>query len=52
MDVPGSLELTRPSRGNFDLQEGDLAPTGWIVPPGDGPSGKLKRGAAVSAPFS
>ena len=28
VDVPGSLELTRPGRGNFDLHEDDLAPQG------------------------
>ena len=33
VDVPGSLELTRPGRGNFDLYEDGLAPQGWILPP-------------------
>ena len=52
MDVPGSLELTRPGRGNFDLYEDGLAPQGWILPPEGGPSEEQKRGADVSAPFS
>ena len=33
VNVPGSLELTRPGRGNFDLYEDGLAPQGWILPP-------------------
>ena len=33
VDVPESLELTRPGRGNFDLYEDDLAPQGWILFP-------------------
>ena len=37
VDVPGSLELTRPGRGNFDLYEDGLAPQGWILPPEGGP---------------
>ena len=52
MDVPGSLELTRPGRGNFDLYEDGLAPQGWIHPPEGGPSEEKKRSADVSAPFS
>ena len=52
MDVPGSLELTRPRRGNFDLYEDGLAPQGWILPPEGGPSEEQKRGADVSAPLS
>ena len=52
MNVPESLELTRPGRGNFDLYEDGLAPQGWILPPEGGPSEEQKRGADVSAPFS
>ena len=52
MDVPGSLELTRPGRGNFDLYEDGLAPQGWILFPEGGPSEEQKRGADVSAPLS
>ena len=51
VNVPGSLELTRPSWGTFDLYEDDLAPQGWILPPEGGPSEEKKRGADVSAPF-
>ena len=51
MDVPGSLELTRPGRGNFDLSEDGLAPQGRILPPEGGPSEDLKRGADVGPPF-
>ena len=36
MDVPGSFELTRPGRGNFDLYEDGLAPQGWILSPEGG----------------
>ena len=52
MDVPGSLELTRPGWGNFDLYEDGLAPQGWILPPEGGPCGELKMGADVSASLS
>ena len=37
VDIPGSLELTRPGRGNFDLYEDGLAPQGWILSPEGGP---------------
>ena len=52
MNVPGSLEPTRPGRGNFDLYEDGLALQGWIFPPEGGPSEQQNRGADVSAPFS
>ena len=52
VDVPGSLELTRPDRGNFDLYEDGLAPQGWILTPEGGPSEEQKRGADVSAALS
>ena len=50
--VPGSLELTRPGWGNFDLYEDGLAPQGWILPPEGGPDSEQKRGADVSASLS
>ena len=52
MNVPGSLELTRPGWDNFNLYEDDLAPQGWILTPEGGPSEEQKRGADVSAPLS
>ena len=51
MNVLEILELTRPSRGNFDLYKDGLAPQGWILPPEGGPS-EVKKGALTSAPLS
>ena len=44
MNVLGSLELTRPGQGNFDLYKDGLALQGWIISPKGGLSDEQKNG--------